>query len=139
MIINRFDLVFSYWIFAWFIVYIFGFITYNPKIAFLVGTTVNLLELLAMIYYKNSYFSIIFYTFIFFTIKVLPLWFLQNTPNKIVDFYAFIVLFLIYLFWLYINNINIQKILPNIMSKIQQNKPIGPIMYYVNEYINLYQ
>jgi hypothetical protein len=131
--IERFDFVFSYWIFAWFILYELKITHYNPKIALIIGLLVNVIELSTMIYYKNSFSNIFLFSLINFIFKVVPLWILRKTEYKVIDVYADIGLFIIYLFWLFINNVNIRKESTNLVYKIKHNKPVGPIMYYVNK------
>jgi hypothetical protein len=48
----RFDYVFSYWIFAWFLLYEFGYTSYNPKIALIIALIENIGILCLMIYFK---------------------------------------------------------------------------------------
>jgi len=131
--IERFDFVFSYWIFAWFILYELKITQYNPKIALIIGLLINVIELSTMIYYKNSFSNIFLFSIINFMLKVVPIWILRKTEYKIIDIYADIGLFIIYLFWLFINNINIRRESTNIVDKIKHNKPVGPLMYYINK------
>ena len=49
----RADLVFSYWIFVWYLLYIFKVTSYNPKLYLLLGLIENLAYLFLMIYYNN--------------------------------------------------------------------------------------
>ena len=48
----RIDLVFSYWILLWYILYILNIIKYNPKIALLLAIIVNGLAIILMIFIK---------------------------------------------------------------------------------------
>jgi len=134
--IERFDFVFSYWIFAWFILYELQITHYNPKIALIIGLLVNLIELSTMIYYKNSFFNIFLFSFMIFILKIVPIWILRKTEYKIIDIYADIGLFIIYLFWLFMNHVNIKKEMTIIVDKIKHNKPVGPVMYYVNQFFS---
>jgi hypothetical protein len=134
--IERFDLVFSYWIFAWFILYELKITHYNPKIALIIGLLVNVIELSTMIYYKNSFSNIFLFSLINFILKVVPLWILRKTEYKVIDVYADIGLFIIYLFWLIVNRINIKTEVQNIADKIKHNKPVGPIMYYMSQFFS---
>ena len=51
---TRIDFTFSYWIFAWFILYQLNIIKYNPKIFLILASIENLILLFMMIYYKNN-------------------------------------------------------------------------------------
>ena len=136
MIIERYDFVFSYWIFTWFIFYEMGIIQYNPKIALIIALITSLIELTAMIYYENSKFNIFLFSFINFIMKVIPILLLLNARISINDFYAFLLLFIFYLLWLLVNKVDIQKELTNVIHRLKHNKPVGPFMYYINKYIN---
>jgi hypothetical protein len=103
------------------------------KIALITGLITSLIEVFTMVYFKNSLFNIFLFIFINFILKIVPILILIKSEYKIIDVYAFVGLFIIYLVWLLINHVNIRKELTNVIIRIQQNKPIGPIMYYVNK------
>jgi hypothetical protein len=134
--IERFDFVFSYWIFAWFILYELKIIQFNPKIALIMALITTIIEVFMMIYFSNSFFNIFLFSFINFIMKVLPLWILRKSEYKIIDVYAFIGLFIIYLVWLFINHVNIKKEIPIITDRIKHNKPVGPFMYYASQFFS---
>jgi hypothetical protein len=134
--INRFDFIFSYWIFAWFILYELKITKYNPKIALIIGFICNIIELIAMIYFSNSFIYIFTFCFVNFFIKVLPLFILRNTGYTFVDIYATITLFFIYTFWLTINNINLVKMATTGYDEIKHNKPTAPFMYYASQFFS---
>ena len=130
----RFDYVFSYWIFTWYVLYEFKIIAYNPKIALVLGLIENLVILLLMFYFANSFIYIFLFCFVNFFLKVLPLWRLRNTGYYRTDLYALIGLFIIYMVWLYINQIDVQKYATDRFHQLKNNKPIGPFTYYVDKY-----
>ena len=76
---NRFDFVFSYWIFLWYILYILKVVIYNPKWALTISLIENTFALALMFFYKNSFINIFFFCFINLFIKILPLWSLRKT------------------------------------------------------------
>lgn len=133
MITNRPDFVISYWIFAWYILYELKIVKYNPKIALIFGLAINLFMLSMMIYFNNSWINIFLFCFINFFIKVLPLIRLQNSQYKWTDFYALVVLFIIYLVWLFLNGINIKERVLNYYDNMKNKKPLGPFMTYMNQ------
>ena len=130
----RFDFVFSYWIFAWYVLYIFRVTTFIPKIALVVGVIHNTIMLLMMIYYKNDWIHIATFCFINTFIKVIPLWTVRNDPYRWKDFYALVVYFMIYVVWLFING-QLHVGLENGLEKIKNNLPAGPFMQFVDKYI----
>ena len=127
---KRIDFVFSYWIFAWFILYQLNIIKYNPKIFLILASVENILLLLMMIYYKNEIKYILTFIFINIFIKVIPLIILWNTSNDIHDFYAGIIVFLMYFGWLYLNKIDlkVQISQSDTWNSIKHNKTFSPLM-----------
>jgi hypothetical protein len=133
--VERFDFVFSYWIFVWFLFYELGATMYSPKIALLVGLIENIGILILMLYFANSWLNIFLFCFINFFIKIVPLYLLRNTSLKIRDLYAFIVLFGIYILWILVNQVSIIDEAKRRYNEIRDNKPLGPFMYYVKKYM----
>jgi hypothetical protein len=133
--IERFDFVFSYWIFAWFLLYEAGVIAYNPKIALLIGFIENLGILFIMLYFANSGLNIFLFCFINFFIKIVPLYILRNTMFKTRDLYAFIGLLGIYVLWILVNQVSIIDSAKQRYKEIRDNKPLGPFMYYAKQYL----
>jgi hypothetical protein len=112
--------IFSYWIFAWFIVYKLFNIQYNPKFVIILGIIANIIVLLHLIYKGASLYSITKFISINIIIKGIPYYLLRNDIIKLKDIYASIILFMIYLIYSNIRNINI----------IDQHKKLS------DEYIN---
>lgn len=127
----RFDYVFSYWIFAWFLFYYFGFTSYNPKIALIIGLIENIGILALMIYFKNSFIYIFLFCLINFFIKVLPIWLLRNTKYDLKDVYALVALFLIYVLWLLINKVDFKKYMMDRYEHLKNNTPAAPLIHYI--------
>jgi len=93
------NFIFSYWIFFWYLLYIVGFINYNPKFAIICGLFENLFIMLLMIYYKTKK-RLLFLFFIMFTLlKVIPLYSIWTTKIKWNDIIFTIFLFVLYLIW----------------------------------------
>ena len=120
----RIDLVFSYWIYIWFILYIFKYTIYSPKFALTLGVLDNIVLLFLMFIWGTSVKTIIWFVIINTLIKVVPLYYLRSEPYKIKDIYFTAGLFFIYIIWLHINN---QSLVGNI--KIIHNS----LLYGKNE------
>jgi hypothetical protein len=101
--IARFDFVFSYWIFAWFLLYYYKYVTYNPLLLLIVAGIENVVLLSLMIYYKNPLFTILLFIIINTFIKIIPIYLLRNTNITRCDIKSYIIVFLIYLLWMYLN------------------------------------
>lgn len=129
----RVDFVFSYWIFTWYLLYVFGATTYNPKIALVLGVIHNTIMLLIMFYYKNDWIHIATFCFINTFLKVIPLWTVRNDPYLWKDFYALIYLFIIFVVWIFINGQF--HGMENGLQDIKVNRPAGPFMQLVDKYV----
>ena len=129
----RFDYVFSYWIFAWYVLYAFNLTTFHPKIALVIGLIHNTGLLLTMIYYKNDWIHIATFCFINTFIKVIPLWTVRNDPYQWKDFYALVVYYMIHLVWLFVNGQHSD--VERGLHLIKNNLPIGPFMQLVDKYV----
>jgi hypothetical protein len=127
--LQQFHYLFSYWIFAWYILYELQLVSYNPKGALMAALLMNMVEMSIMLYY--SYSHLFLFMIIIFIGKVLPLWSVIHIPFYKRDLYASIVLFCIYLLWISINKVDVVKIIKLQLHNIKQNKPIGPMMYLI--------
>ncbi len=129
----RFDFVFSYWIFAWYVLYALRLTTYNPKIPLVLGVIHNTILLILLFYYKNDWIHIITFFIINLCIKGIPLWTLRNEPYRWKDFYALVVYFILFILWIFINGE--LKIKTDGLQEIKENRPSGPFTKFVYKYI----
>ena len=128
---NRIDFIFSFYIFVWYLLFIFKYTKYSPKLALIIALFHNTLVLILMIYYKVNLFQIIFFCFLNLFIKIIPLWTLRN--NKSYDIKATLTLVIIYMIWLYINNTNVIIVYNKQINNIKNNKPVGPVTEFINK------
>ena len=133
--IPRLDLAFSYWIFAWYLLYIFKIIKYNPLCFLIIALIENIIHLSLIIYYKNSPLYIFLFIFINLFIKVLPIWTLKNTTFNYDDIGAGIILFFIYIGWMKFNNKLNTNYFKKLFISIKNNTPTSPILYAVKQYL----
>ena len=94
------DYLFSYWVFAWYILYMVGLVQPNPKFAIIVALLENLLMLTSMLYAKVNLKKIIYLSIIILLAKIIPLWTVRNNPIKSRDIYATVGVFLMYIGWI---------------------------------------
>lgn len=99
----RGDLVFSYWIYVWYILYAFKFTMYSPKFALILGVIDNLIMLVFMLLYGTSRRTIFYFIIINTLIKVVPLYYLRNEDIHTRDVYFSGGLFLLFVLWLHVN------------------------------------
>ena len=124
----RFDLVFSYWIYVWFIIYFFNYTEYSPKFALTLGLLDNIVILILMFVWKTSLKTIIWFIIINTLIKVMPLYYLRNEMYKMKDLYFTAALFLIYIIWLHINKQSLIGNIKIIHDSLLYGKNETPIM-----------
>ncbi len=103
----RLDFILSYWIFAWFILYLTGIVKTAPNILILLGIIVNLGELIYLIYSRASAYNITKFTIINLFLKLIPLVFIWNNTITTFEIKLTIVVLISYLLWIYINNVSI--------------------------------
>jgi hypothetical protein len=129
----RFDLVFSYWIFAWFVCYYFHITTYNPKLLLIVGLFENSIMFFLMLFYKTRIKTIIYFCMINFFIKIVPLYYLQTTTIQLRDIYASLILTLLFTVWLFINHESITKNRQQIMNALLYGKGQTPMIELIEK------
>jgi hypothetical protein len=130
---KRFDLIFSYWIFAWFIFFLLLGSKYiiSPFTALLISIIENSFMFLIMILYKVKSSELLFFLIINFLIKILPILYLfykREYPSTIFDIYKqtiwFVFLFVIYYLWLRINGHTILSNIIDFKNKLQKRSVI---------------
>ena len=147
----RLDYIFSYWIFIWFIFYYYKIVKYSPLFILLIAIIVNIFTFIIFIIIfinDNSYynfFRLIEFIITNFFIKVLPLYYIIKIENNVKTNEEFIklissikkddiliplYLLIIYLIWLFINNvISIKNYKLNI--NLPTTTPFYNIIYYL--------
>lgn len=127
----RIDFIFSYWIFAWYLLYLFKN-TYNPKVALFIGLLENATLASMMIYYqnKNIWSFLIVITFL----KIIP-YFSITKPMHYRDLYPTMALFSIYLIWLKVNGQSYTKMLHGTHAFVK-GKVEFPATKLINKLLN---
>lgn len=134
----RFDYYFSYWIFTWYLLYEFKITKYNPKFGLRIALIENIVILIIMFYYNNSFLHIFLVCLGIGLFKIIPLWRLRYTSIRWSDMYMTFILFIIYILWLIINDITFKKYITDEYNNIKNNKPSTPFAKDVDEIINNY-
>jgi len=99
----RGDLVFSYWIYAWYILYAVKITKYSPKFPIILGLIDNIIMLILMLIYGTSKRTIFYFIIINTLIKIVPLYYLRNESVRMKDIGFTILLFVIFILWLHFN------------------------------------
>lgn len=130
--VERFDLIFSYWILMWFVLYALGLPLCSPKFALIIGILANML-MFSYLFYKNiSRTKLIYFILINTFIKALPLIYLRDENIKLVDVYFTIILFLIFVVWLKLNEQYTTDNISNILDLYLDNNKQSPSMIRLN-------
>lgn len=132
--IKRMDAIFSYWLFLWFLLYIFKITSYNPYFGLVIGLIINILMLIIYLYYKNYYKAFLF-VIVNIIIKVIPLYILRKSKIMKKDIYAFIILYIIYLLYCYILQINIYNF---DINRFADKKINTPFSFYLDKIVQFF-
>jgi hypothetical protein len=124
----RADLVFSYWIYFWFILYLLKIIKFSPKFALIIGVVDNIGMLIMMLSYGTSFQTIQNFIIINTLIKVIPLYYLKNEKINLKDIYFTSFLFLLFIFWLHLNKQKLNGNLKLIVNSLIYSKNQTPLM-----------
>jgi hypothetical protein len=130
----RFDLIFSYWIFIWVLIYLFKWTIYSPKFALIVGLIENCFMLILMFLYGTRIESIIYFIIINIFIKVVPLYYLRNYLIKWKDIYFTFILFIIFIVWLHLNKESLTGNLKLIYNSLINNKNKTPFLSFIQKF-----
>ena len=127
------DLVFSYWIYAWYIIYVFNFFPFPPKFPQPVGFIDNIVMLCLMFMYGTSPRTIYYFIIINTVIKVVPLYFLQEEVVKMKDIYFTIGLFIVFIIWLQINKQSLIGNIKLVHDSLLYGQNKTPFMSFINK------
>jgi len=129
----RADLIFSYWIFVWYLLYIFNCTMYNPKFALILGLIDNIIMLFLMIHYNTPIKTIVIFIIVNTLIKIVPLYYLRKDILKWKDVYFTGVLFLIFILWLHLHKQNLVGNVKLIYDSLLFGKDKTPVMALINK------
>lgn len=135
----RFDLVFSYWIYLWYILYAFKIIGYSPKFPLVLGLFDNIIIFIMMIMHGKSSETIFYFIALNTFIKVVPLYYLRNEKIRMKDIYFTICLFATFIIWLYINKQSLTgnaKLIYNSLLYGKNKTPFMALLQQIKSGIN---
>ena len=133
MTVLRADLVFSYWIYLWYLLYVFKFINYSPKFPLILGLIDNIIMFILMLLYGTSGRTILYFVIINTFIKVVPLYYLKNESIKMTDIYITFGLFSVFIIWLHLNKQNLFGNIKLIYDSLLYGKNQTPFMAFINK------
>jgi hypothetical protein len=132
------DLIFSYWIFAWTILYVaFPQSLPSPLFALDIALIINICEVIYLIGKGIPIMRTIQYIVMICIAKGLPIGIIHYYFNKKHNIYhditATLILFIIYNIYLFTNNTNIITINKKIVQSIERGDNDTPFMYIANK------
>lgn len=126
------DLIFTYWVYVWYLAYMIKLTPYNPKLALIIGIAINILLAILVLVNSGKISSIIPFLVVNTFLKGVPLYTIYNTKITRKDIYAMFGLFLIYMIWLHINNKSIIEIVQKIYESIIHDKNETPAIAIIS-------
>ena len=141
----RFDFVFSYWILIWFLIYYFANPKtsniaviikkyFNPKLAFILGLTENILTLFFLFIFGKS-FDIMFFAGSVVFLKSIPLYLMRY--DKIIwknDSFVLFFVFVLYNVYLYMNDTNVYNIYLKTIRSLIEQKNQTPMYNFISRF-----
>lgn len=102
---------FSIWIFIWYLFYFFKYISYSPKLAFIIAFIQNIVIIMLLLYEKivfnhGKYIFILLFLCIIGVLKIVPLYTIRKDGIHLKDLYFLFCLFALYNVWLFIQDKN---------------------------------
>lgn len=130
------DKILSYWILAWYVLFIFKFIDINPKFILIIGLLENI-ALLIIILTETDLVNIFYFIIIIFITKIIPILTVWQYPIRVSDIYYSGCIVLLYLTWVYITNSFYNPITTFVYS-VKYNKPNTPGMILLHRIFDKY-
>ncbi len=113
---KRIDLVFSVWIFLWFLAYLVHLVPISPKFAILLALVFNIWIFARILAQCPRISQVALYIAINALIKFIPLWYTWNDTITLYDIVATFALFFVYLLWLAYNNTCLTHVYDKVVS-----------------------
>ena len=129
----RFDLVFSYWIYLWFLLYTFKITSFSPKFPLILGLIDNIIMFVLMLVYGTSIETISYFLLINTIIKVVPLYYLRYESIQLKDIYFTVLLFILFILWLHLNRQSLIGNIKIVHDSLLYGKNITPFMNILNK------
>jgi hypothetical protein len=136
----RADLVFSYWVFGWFLLYsVFGIPRFSPKFALAIGLFENMFLFTLMLSYGTKMQTIVQFVFINTFIKVMPLYYLRHERIAWKDVFFTLGLFIVFVIWLHLNHQSMVGNMKLIFDSLLYGQGKTPLMSFLNQFQKNFQ
>lgn len=125
---NRPDLIFSYWIIVWYVLYIIGFVPYNPKYLFILGIALAGIQFCVMLVYRKSFSYIMAFIIANLILKGVPLFTIFGRKTTKEDVFAMVLSVAMYTLWLKLNNKNLYRFFIEFMTPSVNGRKAFPVI-----------
>jgi hypothetical protein len=127
----RIDFIFSYWLFAWYLLYMARMTIYSPKFGLMIALIEAVISF-ALLKTANS-FTMFSTIIIVSCIKILPLITLWREPIRQRDIWVLFVWFVIYNVWLGVHGETMPSVYKKIQVLLDKNTDELPFMYVLSK------
>ena len=124
----RIDFIFSYWLFAWYLLYMARIIIYSPKFGLIIAVIESVISYMLL---KRS--SKISFAIVTVCIKILPLITLWREPIRQRDISVLFVLFVVYNVWLGVHGETMLGVYKKIQVILDNDTNQLPSMYVLSK------
>ena len=129
----RIDFIFSYWIFAWYLLYMARITIYSPKLALIIAVIEAVVSYLLL--KTANTFTMVSTLIIVSCIKIIPLITLWREPIRQKDIWVLFTLFMIYNIWLGVHGDTMLGVYKKIQVLLDKNTNELPFMYVLSKLI----
>ena len=129
----RIDLVFSYWIFAWYLLYKAQLLSYNPKFIIIAGIIENSFLLLYMLLHGSNMRTVFWFIFINTFIKVIPFYTVRNERIQVRDIWFSGLVFGMYAVWIALNRQSLTGNYRAVVDSLIHNRDETPFLAFIKK------
>jgi len=125
----RVDLIFSYWVIVWFIVYSIGVTTYSPKFVIIIALLENIYSGIML---RTANVQTIMSLMVLILLKLTILFVLRNDKIRAIDIFVSVILFIIYVIWVHMNNETVLGYYKKIQRSLNNNDNNTPLVHILS-------
>jgi hypothetical protein len=134
--IIRPDLIFSYWIFVWVILYFLRIVPIGPKLLLILGLVENVGSFVFLYNLPaQSSYNLFRFVFINFWLKVVPLYYLWKQKITRIEIWYSLVVSLVHLAWISIHHESIRDIFNQITQAYSASSEKKTLLAYLYDRI----
>lgn len=125
----RVDLIFSYWVIVWFLVYSIGVTIYSPKFVIIIALLENIYSGIML---RTANVQTIMSLMVLIFLKTTILFVLRNDKIRAIDILVSIILFIIYVIWVHMNNETVLGYYKKIQRSLNNNDNNTPLVHILS-------